>query len=151
MRTFSKFNKDCLDLSDGWCNVGKKECVRGSEQATAAYHHGQLVYAYRGDRNGQLGKSWQGAILNNPLQITDHCANTGSKAKGVAPEPSMRNEGFVGITFDKYNPRVYTGNCDTDLYLSKGNEDCRWRNCLLPSTISASRSDVQMTMAIFVC
>jgi hypothetical protein len=104
-----------------------------------------------GDRNGQLGKSWQGAILNNPLQITDHCANTGSKAKGVAPEPSMRNEGFVGITFDKYNPRVYTGNCDTDLYLSKGNEDCRWRNCLLPSTISASRSDVQMTMAIFVC
>ena len=148
MRTFSRFNKPCLDLLDGWCNVGKKECLGGSEQVTAAYHHRQLVYAYRGDRNLQLGKSWQGAILNNPFVIVDRCANTDSKAVGVAPEPT--SDSFIGVAFDKYNQRVYTGNCDT-VTGGDGKGDCRWANCQLPPSISSSTRGVQMTTAIFVC
>ena len=52
---------------------------------TVAYHEGEVVYAYGGDRNSELGKSWRGAILNNPVNITDHC----TKGNGIPPEPSI--------------------------------------------------------------
>ena len=149
MRTFSTVNKPCIDLSDGWCNVAKKDTIEGSEQVTAAYHHGTVVYAYRGDRNPQLGKTsqWRGAILNNPIKITDHCTSD----NGVAPEPEVGSHAIPGISFDKANPGIYTGNCDTDHYASSPPADCRWRNCNLPTQISTTTYHTQMTVAIYLC
>ncbi|XP_062502304.1 uncharacterized protein LOC134179427 [Corticium candelabrum] len=145
MRTFSSVDRPCTDLSDGWCNVGNKDNVPGNVQLTVAYHEGEVVYAYRGDRNSELGKSWRGAILNNPVNITDHCTN----GNGIPPEPSIDIDGIPGLIFDKLNPGVYTDNCDTDIY--KKMSDCRWGNCLLPSSISSKTQHVQMTVAIFLC
>ncbi|XP_062502303.1 uncharacterized protein LOC134179426 [Corticium candelabrum] len=145
MRTFSSVDRPCTDLSDGWCNVGKKDNVAGNVQLTVAYHEGQVVYAYRGDRNSEVGKSWRGAILNNPVKITDHC----NQGNGIPPEPSIDSSGIPGLTFDKLRPGVYTGNCDTDNY--KNMRDCRWENCYLPSSISSKTNHVQMTVAIFLC
>ena len=147
MRTFSTFNKPCIDLSDGWCNVANKNTIEGSEQVTVAYHHGTVVYAYRGDRNPQLGKAsqWRGAILNNPIKITDHCTSN----NGVAPEPEVGNHAIPGITFDKKNPGECVSNCDTDSYGS--GSDCRWENCHLPTHISTTKTHKQMTVAIYVC
>ena len=125
--------------------MGNKDNVPGNVQLTVAYHEGEVVYAYRGDRNSELGKSWRGGILNNSVKITDHC-RTGN---GIPPEPSIWSGGIPGLTFDKKNPGVYTGNCDTDRY--KSMIDCRWENCLLRSSISSETSHVQMTVAIFVC
>ena len=148
MRTFSTFNKPCTDLSDGWCNVANKDAIEGSEQVTAAYHYGNVVYAYRGDRNPQLGKGtqWQGAILNNPVKIRDYCTSN----KGVVPEPENGAHAIAGITFDKANPGDYLTNCDTDRYGSSKN-DCRWHNCVIPSHISKDSRNVQMTVTIYVC
>ncbi|XP_062514028.1 uncharacterized protein LOC134189691 [Corticium candelabrum] len=148
-RTFSTFNKPCIDLSDGWCNVANKNTIEGSEQVTAAYHHGTVVYAYRGDRNPQLGKAsqWRGAILNNPIKITDHC----TRNNGVAPEPEVGGHAIPGITFDKANPGEYTLNCDTDRYAWSPPKDCRWLNCNLPAHISTTTSLTQMTVAIYLC
>ncbi|XP_062507888.1 uncharacterized protein LOC134184230 [Corticium candelabrum] len=143
MRTFSSFDRPCTDLSVGWCNIADKDAVPGQVQVTAAYHEGQLVYAYRGDRNNELGKTWRGAILNNPIKIVDLC--TGNN--GTPPEPT--SDTYQGLTFDKHNPEVHTGNCDTDRY-PNGN-DCRWENCLLPSSISSQSSHVQMTVAMYLC
>ena len=149
MRTFSTFNKPCIDLSDGWCNVANKDTIEGSEQVTAAYHHGTVVYAYRGDRNPQLGKAslWRGAILNNPIKITDYCTSH----NGVAPEPEVGSHAIPGISFDKANPGEYTLNCDTDHYASSPPDDCRWQNCKLPSHISSASFNTQMTVAIYLC
>ena len=145
MRTFSSVDRPCTDLSDGWCNVGNKDNVPGNVQLTVAYHEGEVVYAYRGDRNSEVGKSWRGSILNNPVKITDHCTN----GNGIPPEPSIHSSAIPGLTFDKLRPGVYTGNCDTDRYKSMG--DCRWANCHLPSSISSKTHHVQMTVAIFLC
>ncbi|XP_062512078.1 uncharacterized protein LOC134187908 isoform X2 [Corticium candelabrum] len=144
MRTFSSFDRPCTDLSVGWCNIANKDAVPGQVQVTAAYHKGQLVYAYRGERNTELGKTWRGAILNNSSKIVDFCTNS----NGVPPEPT--SDGYQGLTFDKSNPGVYTGNWDTDQY-QKGYGDCRWENCGLPSTISTQFNHVQMTVAMYLC
>ena len=147
--TFSTFNKPCIDLSDGWCNVANKDTIEGSEQVTAAYHHGTVVYAYRGDRNPQLGKAlqWRDAILNNPFKITDHCTSN----NGVAPEPEVGSHAIPGITFDKQNPGEYTKHCDTDHYAMSPPTDCRWLKCILPTQISTTTSLTQMTVAIYLC
>ncbi|XP_062502295.1 collagen alpha-1(V) chain-like [Corticium candelabrum] len=145
MRTFSSVDRPCTDLSDGWCNVGNKDNVPGNVQLTVAYHEGEVVYAYRGDRNSELGKSWRGAVLNNPVKITDHC----DQGNGIPPEPNIITSGIPGLTFDKLKPGVYDQNCDTDTY--KTMYDCRWENCRLPSSISSKTQHVQMTVAIFLC
>lgn len=149
MRTFSRFNKLCIDLSVGWCNVANKDSIEGAEQVTAAYHYRSVVYAYRGDRNPQLGKGtqWQGAILNNPIKIRDHCASS----NGIAPEPENGAHAIAGITFDKANPGNYVSNCDTDNYGRSSPVDCRWADCQLPSHISIVRRKAQMTVAIYIC
>ena len=145
MRTFSSVDRPCTDLSDGWCNVGNKDNVAGNVQLTVAYHEGEVVYAYRGDRNSEVGKSWRGAILNNPVKITDHCIHH----NGVPPEPNTHSSAIPGLTFDKRKPGAYNVHCDTDSY--KDMYDCRWENCYLPSSISSQKSHVQMTVAIFLC
>jgi hypothetical protein len=149
MRTFSTFNKPCTDLSDGWCNVFPKDAIEGSEQVTAAYHYGKVVYAYKGDRNPRLGKAWQwqGAILNRPVKIKDYCQIN----NGIAPEPENGDHALPGLTFDKVNPGNYKGNCDTDRYVNLSGRDCRWENCHVPGNIGGKVSHTQMTVAIYIC
>ena len=93
----------------------------GNVQLTVAYHEGEVVYAYRGDRNSELGKSWRGAILNNPVKITDHCTS----GNGIPPEPTIWSGGIQGLTFDKENPGVYNHYCNTDRYKLNSRRDCR--------------------------
>lgn len=129
MRTFSKADRPCTDLSDGWCNVSNKDQVPGTVQMTVAYHKGQVVYEYRGDRNPQLGMSWRGAILNNPVKIIDHC----KQGNGIPPEPNIISSGIPGLTFDKLNPGVYTTNCETDQTRLVTIADGKIADCLHPS------------------
>ena len=58
------------------------------------------MYAYRGDRNTKLGKAWRGAILNNPVKITDHCTDD------LHNQMFMQME-YRGLTFDKWKTGVY--------------------------------------------
>ena len=141
MRTFSSFDRPCTDLSVGWCNTPNKDAVPGQVQVTAAYHNGQLVYAYRGDRHAELGKTWRGAILNNPIKIVDFC----TRSNGVPPEPT---DTYLGLAFDKVYPGVHTGNHDT---IDSNHADCRWADCHLPSSISSQSYQLQMTVAIYLC
>ena len=129
--------------------MATKDALEGSEQVTAAYHLGNVVYAYKGDRNLQLGKGtqWQGAILHNPVKIKDYCTS----GNGDPPEPENGAHAIAGITFDKTNPGEFVSNCDTDRYGSSPSGDCRWENCGLPSHISNVKIHVQMTVAIYVC
>ena len=41
-------------------------------------------------------------------------------------------------------------NCDTYAGTIARPDDCRWRNCCLPSSISSSANQVQVTVAIYV-
>eukprot|EP00118_Oscarella_pearsei_P020937 m.232156 g.232156 ORF g.232156 m.232156 type:complete len:240 (+) comp40075_c2_seq85:2691-3410(+) len=147
MTTFSKFNKPCFDLSTGWCNVGHKEAIPGSEQMTVAYHNGRVGYAYKGDRNPLLGKEWKGGILNNAFKIVDHC----TASNGVRPEPTILSTGIPGLTWDKHNPGVHTGNCDTDEYRKGKGSDCRWQNCKLPKSLSPTAYNDSCCVFVLEC
>ena len=84
MKTFSSFRMACTSISAGWCNEIDKH-VGATQQMTVAYHKKQVVYAYRGDLNPELGKTWRGAVLINPVKIIDKCNSTN---RGVPPEPA---------------------------------------------------------------
>eukprot|EP00049_Salpingoeca_infusionum_P019217 m.360847 g.360847 ORF g.360847 m.360847 type:complete len:1032 (+) comp19206_c0_seq1:101-3196(+) len=122
---FTSNDQPCVDLADGWCNEPNKLSRGANEQMTAGFHHGILVFAYKGAINTNLDTDWTGAILNSPVALHDDCGSS----KGVRPEPVHPSQSgiYAGITFDKWNPGTYTGNCDTDRYGSGG--DCRWENC----------------------
>ena len=51
----SKISHPCLNLDDGWCNVGNKQPSGYTEQMVAAYHNQTLVYAYKAPLNPSLG------------------------------------------------------------------------------------------------
>lgn len=142
MRFFSQHDRPCTDLSTGWCNVPNKLSYGANQQMTMALHNGEIVYAYRGDINPELDSTWRGAILNNYVELIDHC--TSMYSKGIPPEPEGPNGAhrYEGLTFDKQNLGNYDSNCDTD---NNGNGDCRWDNC-----IPSFPRHTQMTVAIFI-
>ena len=109
-----------------------------------AYHNSHMVYAYKGLFNRNIDYDWSGGILLHFKKIVDMCT-----INSVA-QPAPAVDYIPGITFDKESPYNYYVHCDT-LYgsLTSPNE-CRWHNCYLPSSISGSQYNVQMTMAIFV-
>jgi len=76
----------------------------------------------------------------------DKCAR--GESNGVQPAPAV--DLIPGITFDKNTPYNYYRNCDTLSGSLTSPVECRWHNCYLPSSISATKYSVQMTMAIFV-
>ena len=147
MRHYSGYYKPCTSVTDhGWCNIPEKaDKFSPTEQMIVAYHNSHVVYAYKGLFNRNIDYDWSGGILLDFKKIVDKC----TKGNGVQPAPAFI---FIpGITFDKISPYKYhNGNCDT-LYGTLTNPvDCRWYDCFLPSSISASKKLVQMTMAIFV-
>ena len=138
----SSFFKPCTDLASGWCNVPGKLRFQPKEMMIVAYHYSTMVYAYKSTFNRNLDQDWTGAILlGNVRAITDRC----TKSQSV-PIPIQYND-LTGIVFDKQ----YSGDTDTiQGTLSNPSNDERWEECQLPSSISASKYHVQMTMAIYV-
>ena len=136
--------RPCTDLNVGWCNVPNKRRLQPEEMMIAAYHNGRLVYAYKGTFNLNIDHNWPGATLLPPVsRVVDHCTRSGT---GV-PTPKSSTI-WPGLAFTK----GVDGGIDTDTITSIKNdaEDERWEECFLPSSISSSRQNVQMTMAIFV-
>ena len=135
--------KPCTDLSPGWCNVPDKIRFQPEEMMIVAYHKSTIVYAYKGIFNRNLDHDWTGAtLLGNVIAITDRCTRSGT---GV-PIPIQFND-LTGLVFDK---QVDVNTDTIQGTLSNPNDDDRWQECYLPSSISSSRYNVQMTMAIYV-
>ena len=146
MKYFSDYYKACTDLEVGWCNIPNKDRLNPTEMMTAAYHNKRLVYAYKGIFNKNLDWHWSGGILLDPKKVVDLC----TRDNGVPPEPGVTDRNWGGLSFDKHNPYVYTGNCDVYYRSLSSPGDCRWSNCQLPTNISSSKYDTQMTLAIYV-
>ena len=139
----SSFYKPCTDLSVGWCNVPNKTRLQPEEMMIAAYHNGILVYAYKGTFNRNIDHHWSGATLLMPVtRIVDHCTGYNT----WAPTPLPYNTP-TGLIFGKKN---YYDTIELKGTLANQIVDRRWLRCSLPSWISVSRSNVQMTMAIYV-
>ena len=136
----SSFYKPCGDLSVGWCNVPNKMRLQPEEMMIAAYHNGILVYAYKGTFNRNIDHHWTGGTLLTPVtRIVDRCTNY-----RAAPTPLLHNT-LTGLIFGKNN--YYDTIRGT---LASPYDDRRWQSCHLPSWISSSTYDTQMTMAIYV-
>ena len=146
MRYYSGYYKPCTSITDrGWCNIPKKaDKFSPTEQMIVAYHNSHMVYAYKGLFNRNIDYHWSGGILLDFKKIVDKCR----QFNGIQPAPATNH--VPGITFDKVSPYVYTGNCDTLHGSLASPKECRWHDCSLPSSISGSHRNVQMTMAIFV-
>ena len=139
----SDFFKPCTDLASGWCNVPDKIRFQPEEMMIAAYHKSKIVYSYKGTFNRNLDHDWTGAtLLGNTWAITDQCTRSGT---GV-PVPIQSNN-LTGMIFGKH-----AGDSGTDTIRVSISYplDGRWDKCFLPSSISYSHRNVQMTMAIYV-
>ena len=146
MRYYSGYYKPCTSVTDhGWCNIPEKaEKFSPTEQMIVAYHNSHVVYAYKGLFNRNIDYHWSGGILMDFKKVVDKCTAN----NGIQPAPAI--DPFPGITFDKKSPYHYFANCDTLNPPRSSPHDCRWHDCRLPSSISGSYRNVQMTMAIFV-
>ena len=144
MRYFSEDYTPCVTRASGWCNIPNKARFNPTEQLIVANYKGTVVYAYKGLFNRNIDYNWSGVILLDFKKIVDKFTNR----NGVQPTPENRHA--VGLTFDKESPYNYKANCDTykGSFTSPG--DCRWENCILPSSFSSSKYHVQMTVAIYV-
>ena len=143
---YSDFYKPCLDLnggSDGWCNIPRKNRFNPTEMLIAAYHNGVMVYAYKGGFNRNIDYHWTGSTLMDPTMIVDHC--TRSQSQGVPPYPQKESAAITGLVLAKW-----PGHSATDTIDGDGTDDDRWAHCQLPSSISSTANNVQMTVAIFV-
>ena len=146
MRYFSDYYKACTDLEVGCCNIPNKTRLNPTEMMIAAYHKKTLVYAYKGIFNKNLDWHWSGGILLDPKKVVDHCTNN----NGVPPEPALIGSNWGGLSFDKHNPHLYEDNCDVYRNSLSSPGDCCWENCQLPTSISPSSHNTQMTVAIYV-
>ena len=106
-----------------------------------AYHNTHVVYAYKGLFNRNIDYDWSGGILLDFKKIVDKCTGY----NGIQPAPAAHH--IPGITFDKVSPYNFYRNCDTLGGSLTSPGECRWHDCYLPSSISASDRKVQMTMA----
>ena len=139
----SDFFKPCTNLASGWCNVPSKIRFQPGEMMIVAYHYSTTVYAYKGTFNRNLDHDWTGAtLLGNVAAITDQCTRSGT---GV-PTPRKYTD-LTGMVFDK---QVDSGTDTIYGTLSNPNNDERWDECWLPSSISSTIRHVQMTVAIYV-
>ena len=149
MHYFSSFHRPCTSLEAGWCNIPNKRLFNATEMMIVAYHNQRVVYAYTGRFNRNIDSDWTGGILLDPQKCIDHCKQN----NGVPPAPSTSENGdprLLGIAFDKYSPSNPRANCDTLRISFTTPVECRWFDCQIPRSISASSTSVQMTYAIYV-
>ena len=149
---YSDYNQPCVkDAShQEWCNIPNKARFNPTEQMTVAYHKGTIVYAYKGYFNRNIDHNWTGGILLDAKKVIDLC--TSSNTVGKPPQPSVHHTGIFGLNFGKWTPYNFYVDCDTYHHgstLTSQNE-CRWHNCRIPSSISSKPTNTDMTMAIFV-
>jgi hypothetical protein len=122
--------------------VPNKRRLQAEEVMIAAYHKGTLVYAYKSKYNFNIDHNWPGAALFKPVtKVVDHCSRGGT---GV-PEPIEHND-LGGIVINKQ----VDANTDSIRGTLASPQDDRWKECWLPSSISSSRTNTQMTVAIYV-
>ena len=145
MKYFSDYYKACTNLEVGWCNIPYKTRLNPTEMMIAAYHNKTLVYAYKGIFNKNLNWHWSGGILLDPKKVVDFC----TAKNGVQPAPHIYNN-WGGLSFDKWTPYDYTASCDVYYDTLSSPVDCRWENCLIPTSISSLDRHTQMTVAIYV-
>ena len=139
----SDFFRPCTDLAPGWCNVPDKIRFQPEEMMIAAYHYSTMVYAYKGTFNRNLDHDWTGAtLLGNVRAIIDECTRYSTDV----PTPIEEND-LTGMVFSKHDSD--TGS-DTIRGSLSGHSSARWLECYVPSSISSSSWNVQMTMAIYV-
>ena len=150
MYYYSKSYRSCVKNAshEDWCNVPNKARFNPSEQMIVAYHKGIVVYAYKGDFNYNIDHYWNGAVLHNARKVMDKCTIN----VGIPPAPSVHYTGIFGLNFDKVSPTNFYRNCDTYYQGSTlvNPKECRWHDCLLPSSISNKKTQTAMTMEIFV-
>ena len=149
MYYFSNHYRPCTDINSGWCNVPHKSRLKPTEMMIVAYHNKRVVYAYRGKFNSNIDLDWTGGILLDHHKCVDLC----TRKNGVRPAPSdnaNRDNRLLGIAFDKLSPDNYYSNCDTFKINFDNPVDCRWHDCQLPTSISATRHETQMTVAIYI-
>ena len=146
-RTYSKHYKQCIDLSDDWCNIPHKRLPGATEQMIVAYHNLVPVYAYKSRINPKLGYDEGGADLmkDSWVKVLDRCVSH----NGVRPAVSHSHAKptIYGISFDKLSPDDRRHNCDT---VNGDYGECRWYDCKLPTSISPVETSTQMTLAIYV-
>ena len=147
---YSDYYQPCVkDASyEGWCNVPNKASFNPTEQMIVAYHKGTIVFAYKGYFNRNIDYHWTGAILLDAKKVIDRCLVN----NGVPTAPSVPVTGIFGLTFDKASPTNHYYNCNT---YHRGSTltspaECRWHDCHIPSSISSTKYNTDMTMAIFV-
>ena len=141
-------DKNFSDPQVDWCNIPNKVRFNPTEQMIVGYHKETLVFAYRGMYNCNINHHWLGANSFDYTKLVDNCRSN----NGVPPAPSVHESGIFGLNFDKTTPYDYYVNCNTyhkGSTLTSQNE-CRWYDCHLPSTISTKSTATDMTMAIFV-
>jgi len=147
---FSKGYRPCIkDASqEDWCNVPNKANFNPTEQMIVGYYKDTIVFAYKGFFNHNIDHHWTGAILLDAKKVIDQC----TRSNGVPPAPSVHHSGIFGLTFDKVSPTNHYVNSDTYFTGSTltNPNDCRWRDCFLPSSISSKQFYTTMTMALFV-
>ena len=147
MYYFSDHYRPCTDINSGWCNVPHKSRFGATEMMIVAYHNKRVVYAYHGKFNRNIDLDWTGGVLLDHHKCVDHCAIN----NGVRPAPSAHGDNrLLGIAFDKRTPDNYYQNCDTFHTNFDNPGECRWYDCNIPTSISATKSGVQMTVAIYV-
>ena len=144
MTFFSNYYKPCTQHATSWCNIPNKARFNPTEQMIVAYHNKQVVYAYKGVFNRNIDYDWTGAILMVQKKIIDHCRSSNS----VHPNPV--NVWVPGIAFNKRTAYTYFGGDGTIKGSLTEIEDRRWHCCDLPSSISRSSINVQMTITIYV-
>ena len=149
MYYFSDHYRPCTDINSGWCNVPHKSRFGATEMMIVAYHNKRVVYAYHGRYNLNIDSDWTGGILLDHHKCVDRC----TRNNGVRPAPSNnenQDNRLLGIAFDKESPDNYYQNCDTFYNNFDNPTECRWHNCGLPTSISATKYSTQMTVAIYI-
>lgn len=144
MRFFSDYYKACTQHATSWCNIPNKARFNPTEQMIVAYHNKKLVYAYKGVFNRNIDYDWTGAILMAHKKIIDNCTNNNK----IHPNPV--NVWVPGIAFNKKIAYSYFDGAGTIKGSINSPSDSRWHFCDLPSSISSTPYNVQMTVAIYV-
>ena len=146
MYYFSDYYKSCTTHDSGWCNIPNKKRFNPTEQMIVAYHKGTIVYAYKGIFNYNIDHDWTGGVLFDFKKIVDKC----SKNLNIQPAPSAQTNPDLGLAFDKRSPHNHLYNCDTVYNSLASPHDCRWQDCLLPSSVSSKTHATQQTVALYV-
>jgi hypothetical protein len=148
----SKHYRACTDIATGWCNIPNKRRLNPTEMLHVGYHNKRIIYAYKGTFNLNIDNDWTGGFLLNATKLVDKC----TQGNGIPPMPKIYsgNPDLLGLDFAKRGTyqNVRESYCDGYYVSLSSPGECRWWDCLLPSSISSTSwgSGVQRTTAIFV-